>query len=93
MPQGRASVPRRVQGRTGPTTPSTRWGRRRYRADDAAYVRFLQALGLVDGDVDLDAVAASESDGVVGFYDTETKALYVRGVELAPEVARCSSTS
>lgn len=57
-------------------------------ADQAAYVRFLQALGLLDGDLDLDldALAEAELDSVVGFYDSFTGALYVRGVELTPYV-------
>lgn len=55
-------------------------------ADDAAYVRFLQALGLVDLDLDLDALAEAGLDSVVGFYDAHTGALFVRGVDLTPYV-------
>jgi hypothetical protein len=55
-------------------------------ADEAAYVRFLQALGLLGGDLDLDALAEAEVDSVVGFYDSQTGALYVRGAELTPYV-------
>jgi hypothetical protein len=49
------------------------------RADDAAYAGLLRALGLVQGDVDFDSVDAQEARDIVGFYDSDTKVLYVRG--------------
>lgn len=41
----------------------------------------LRALGLIDGDVSLDAVAQQQVSDVVGFYDDQTKELYVRGAD------------
>lgn len=49
------------------------------RADDAAYAGLLRALGLVQGDVDFDSVDQEETQDIVGFYDSDTKVLYVRG--------------
>jgi len=49
------------------------------RADDEAYAGLLRALGLVEGPVDLQAVADSQVQDVVGFYDSQTKILYARG--------------
>lgn len=47
----------------------------------------LHALGLVPADVDLVEVTKSMlGAGVVGFYDPESKELYVRGSELTPYV-------
>lgn len=55
-------------------------------AEDAAFVGLLRALGLVEGRVDLDDVASEAAANIVGFYDTETKALYARGAEPTPYV-------
>lgn len=46
---------------------------------DEAYAGLLRALGLVHGDVDFNSVTEDEAQDVVGFYDSETKVLYVRG--------------
>ena len=53
--------------------------------DIEAFEAFLRVLGLSDGDLDLAAVdAAIEDNGVLGFYDPEEAALYVRGDSLGP---------
>ena len=54
--------------------------------DDETFLGLMRALGLVEGDVDLDAVADQEIDSVVGFYDDRTKVLYARGIEPTPFV-------
>jgi hypothetical protein len=48
---------------------------------DEAFVGLLRALGLVEGNVDLDAVANEAVSDVVGFYDSQAKVLYARGVK------------
>jgi len=54
--------------------------------DDAeAFEGFLRVLGLLDGDLDLGAVdEVIEEHGILGFYDPEEAALYVRGSSLGP---------
>lgn len=48
---------------------------------------FLKGLGLVDPEVDMvESVRSLLGGGVVGFYDTETKELVVRGTALTPYV-------
>lgn len=48
---------------------------------------FLEALGLVEPDVDLvESMRSLLGGGVVGFYDTETDELVVRGAALTPYV-------
>ncbi len=54
--------------------------------DQQSSLGVLRALGLIDGDVNLDAVAQQQVSDVVGFYDDQTKELYVRGVEATPYV-------
>jgi len=45
------------------------------------FIGVLRALGLIEGNVDIDAVAQQQASGVIGFYDAKTKELYVRGVD------------
>jgi len=45
------------------------------------FVGVLRALGLIEGNVAIDAVARQQASGVIGFYDAKTKELYVRGVD------------
>jgi len=54
--------------------------------DDETYFGVLRALGLVDGPVDIDAVAAGEFESIVGVYDSRTEILYARGTEPTPFV-------
>lgn len=54
--------------------------------DDESFVGVLRALGLIDGDVDLEAVFEEQLPHILGFYDTETKVLYARGVSPTPYV-------
>lgn len=56
--------------------------------DDDAGIGLLRALGLVEGDVDLDAVLEDQLGSIVGFYDTETRILYARGVSPSPYVKK-----
>lgn len=51
--------------------------------DDDVYTRVLRALGF---NVDGGSGRGFASDDVAGFYDTDTKVLYVRGVALTPYV-------
>jgi len=44
----------------------------------------LRALGLIEGEIDVDAVARQQTSTVLGFYDSKTKELYVRGVDATP---------
>jgi hypothetical protein len=53
-------------------------------ASQSAFAGLLRALGLVKGPVDLDAASRSQADGVVGFYESRTRRLYVRGKEVTP---------
>ena len=54
-------------------------------ADAESFEAFLRVLGLVEGDVDLDAVGdAIEENAILGFYDPQESALYVRGSSLGP---------
>ncbi|MGH9280317.1 MAG: hypothetical protein ACRD12_19735, partial [Acidimicrobiales bacterium] len=55
-------------------------------ADDAAYLGLLRALGLIEGGVDLDQLAADTVASIVGFYDTDSKVLYARGASATPYV-------
>ncbi len=48
----------------------------------------LRALGLIEGQINVDAVAQQQTSGVIGFYDSKTKELYVRGVDATPYVQR-----
>jgi hypothetical protein len=59
--------------------------------DDAARAEITElegmfkALGLLDGSIDLVAeIEATGGDAVVGFYDTESGQLFVRGTEITP---------
>ena len=54
--------------------------------DDDSGIGLLRALGLVEGEVDIDAVIEDQLASVVGFYDSETKVLYARGVSPSPYV-------
>lgn len=54
--------------------------------DDGASLGVLRALGLIDGDVALDAVLEDRLPDILGFYDTEAKVLYARGVSPTPYV-------
>jgi hypothetical protein len=55
--------------------------------EDRDSERTLVALGLLDGDVDLDeAITDSLDEGVVGFYDPATARLAVRGRDVDPFV-------
>jgi hypothetical protein len=60
------------------------------RIDNAGYAteaKVLHALGLLDGRPDLaKAEQDLEDTSVIGFYDSKTKQLYVRGVEAKPSV-------
>jgi len=57
------------------------------RADDRRMAAELRALGLLDGSVNLVRAQSVDDAGVVlGYYDSGTKALYVRGSDLTPEV-------
>ena len=54
-------------------------------ADAEAFESFLRVLGLVAGGVDLATVDESiEEHGILGFYDPDEEALYVRGASLWP---------
>jgi len=56
-------------------------------ADDRRTAAELRSLGLLSGSVDLvHAESAADSGTVLGYYDSTTKALYVRGRDLTPEV-------
>ncbi|MGP8060802.1 MAG: hypothetical protein ACLP9C_14350 [Acidimicrobiales bacterium] len=56
-------------------------------ADDRHTASEYRALGLLAGSVNLVRAEASEDAGtVLGYYDSGTKALYVRGSDLTPEV-------
>ncbi len=44
----------------------------------------LRALGLIEGEIDVGAVAQQQAGNIIGFYDSETKQLYVRGVDASP---------
>jgi hypothetical protein len=55
-------------------------------ASQSAFAGLLRALGLVKGTVDLDAASRNQADGVVGFYESRTKRLYVRGTAVTPFV-------
>ena len=55
-------------------------------AGEQAVLGVLRALGLIQGDVDLGAVADDQASNVVGFYDSDTKILYARGTEPTPYV-------
>lgn len=56
-------------------------------AEQERFVATLRALGLVAGEVDLQAAVDDLlAAGVVGLYVSEDKALYVRGTELTPFV-------
>ncbi len=47
----------------------------------------LRALGLVEGEVDLDdSLRAVASEGTLAYYDPPTETVYVRGTELTPHV-------
>jgi len=52
--------------------------------DEQTSLGVLRALGLIDGNVNLDAVTRQQVSNVVGFYDDQTRELYVRGVEATP---------
>ncbi len=53
----------------------------------ATEAKVLHALGLLDGTPDLAKAEKSLQDSsVIGFYDSKTKQLYVRGVEAKPSV-------
>jgi hypothetical protein len=54
--------------------------------DEKAIVGLLRALGLIQGDIDLDEVGEQQVADVVGFYDDHTKRLYARGVGPTPYV-------
>lgn len=54
--------------------------------DDDTFLGILRALGVIEGPVDLDAVAEQEIDNVVGIYDDRTKVLHARGVSPTPFV-------
>jgi len=57
------------------------------RADDRRTAAELRALGLLAGSVDLTrAESTADAGTVLGYYDPDTKALYVRGSDLTPEV-------
>lgn len=53
-------------------------------ADAKAFLGVLSALGLITDPVDLDNVAQKQAGDIVGFYDSQKKALYVRGVDPTP---------
>ena len=55
-------------------------------ADDEAYLGLLRALGLVEGDLDLDEVSEEQAHDIVGFYDAHADTLFVRGTTLTPYV-------
>ena len=55
-------------------------------ADADAYLGLLRALGLIEGDVDLDQVGEEQAGDIVGFYDARVNRLYVRGTRLSPYV-------
>ena len=44
----------------------------------------LRALALVDGDVDIETVFEDQLPHILGFYDTEAKVLYARGISPTP---------
>ncbi|HEX3393700.1 MAG TPA: hypothetical protein VHS52_04160 [Acidimicrobiales bacterium] len=44
----------------------------------------LRALGLVEGNVDIQSVGRKQDSQTVGFYDDQTTELYVRGVDATP---------
>ena len=52
--------------------------------DGEAAIGVLRALGLIDGDVDLETVFEDQLPHILGFYDTETKILYARGISPTP---------
>ncbi|MGI9022841.1 MAG: hypothetical protein ACR2HV_06370, partial [Acidimicrobiales bacterium] len=52
--------------------------------DPESFLGVMRALGLFDDTVDLDATAEEQVSNVIGYYNFETKALYVRGVEVTP---------
>lgn len=54
--------------------------------EEAAFLGLFRALGLVTGDVDLEAVADDTISNIVGAYDPDTKVLYARGGEPTPYV-------
>jgi hypothetical protein len=57
------------------------------RASNLRYQEELEALGLLDGSVNLARAQTSEdTDDVEGYYDPETKSLFVRGRQLDPQV-------
>ena len=56
--------------------------------DDEAGIGLLRALGLVEGDVDLEEVFEGQLPNILGFYDTETRVLYARGVSPSPYVKK-----
>jgi len=41
----------------------------------------LRSLGLIEGDINIDAVTQQQVSNIIGFYDSQTKELYVRGVD------------
>ncbi len=53
-------------------------------ADDQAFLGVMKALGLIGDKVDLGEVAKKQAGDVVGFYDSQKKILYVRGVSPTP---------
>jgi hypothetical protein len=56
------------------------------RAELESFEAVLRAVGLIEGDVDLEQVAEQlVGEGVVGFYDPEDKRLVVRGTRLDDE--------
>ncbi|MBA3266682.1 MAG: hypothetical protein H0T70_00275 [Acidimicrobiia bacterium] len=52
--------------------------------DQEEFLGVMEALGLFDGDVDLDSAAQGQIASIVGFYNYETEGLYVRSVQLDP---------
>src|SRR3712207_9092098 len=48
----------------------------------------MRALGLVDGPFDASVLDAGAEEGVLGFYDSQRRRLYVRGDAATPAVRR-----
>ena len=56
-------------------------------ADEEAYLGLLRALGLIEGEVDLEDVDEEQAGGIVGFYDPREDTLFVRGRQITPYVS------
>jgi hypothetical protein len=57
-------------------------------AEASVLVNVMRALGLVDGDLDASVLEAGAEEGVLGFYDSGRRRLYVRGDAATPAVRR-----